>query len=102
MLGDVEDDADLVPTGSGGYMCLKCGKVLSTLSNGRRHIRESHHFNQTSQCRICKKVLKNERQRNDHYRSAHGVTANQMKNTIKVAPSSTNSSAVDFDQDFYE
>ena len=100
MLGEEDGDAGLVQIGSGGYMCLKCGKVLSTLSNGRRHVRESHHFNQTSQCRICKKVLKNERQRNDHYRNAHGVTANQMKNTIKVAPATN--PAVDFDQDFYE
>ena len=68
----------------GGVMCITCGKYLSSIGIGNRHVRETHRPNQKAQCKICKRFYKNERQRNDHYKTSHGVTARQMRNLIKV------------------
>jgi len=56
------------------------------MSSGRRHIREMHRFTPTASCQICHKVYKNERQRNEHLNTTHGVSAKQMLNVIKVPP----------------
>ena len=63
-----------------GVMCIQCGRILSTIHSGRRHIKETHQPNEQAQCGICKKIYKNERQRNNHYYTAHGVSP--KKNTI--------------------
>ena len=65
-------------------MCIKCGKTYSGISSGRRHIRENHRFQAKAQCQFCKRFYKNERQRNEHYNTAHGISARQLKNVIKV------------------
>ena len=65
-------------------MCISCGKILSSIGIGNRHVREIHRPNQKAQCRICKKVYKNERSRNVHYQREHGVSSKQMDNVIKV------------------
>ena len=83
-------------------MCIKCGKVLSALNSGRRHIRETHQFNQRVQCQICKKDYKNKRQLNEHYNTAHGVSARQMNNVIKVPSITNDSSNPMFQPDYLE
>ena len=80
----VGDDDGLIMMKEGGVMCIKCGKVLSAINSGRRHVRETHRPNQRAQCQICKRFYKNERQRNNHLNSAHGITPKQMKNVIKI------------------
>ena len=75
---------------NGGVMCLTCGKTLSTLSIGNRHVRESHRPTQKAICRIpCQKIYKNGRVLNEHYKTTHGVSARQMRNVIKVPDSDT-------------
>ena len=83
-----------------GVMCITCGKVLSSEAIGKRHVKESHRPTQKVQCRICKRFYKNERARNEHYRTAHGVTAKQMQNIIKI-PGQAEMSAV-FDENIEE
>ena len=69
---------------NGGVMCITCGKSLSSIGVGNRHVRETHRPNQKAQCRICKKFYKNERQLNNHYKSVHGISGREMKNVVKV------------------
>ena len=83
---------------NGGVMCLTCGKTLSTLSIGNRHVRESHRPTQKAICRICQKIYKNGRVLNEHYKTNHGVSARQMRNVIKVPDSSDTSFAYDEEQ----
>ena len=77
-------DEGLVMLDAGGVMCITCGKVYKEAWTGKRHVREIHRSNQRAQCKICKKFYKNERQRNDHYKSVHGVSAKEMQNLIMV------------------
>ena len=74
----------LVVLDNGGVMCITCGKTLSSIGVGNRHVRETHRPNQKAQCRICKKFYKNERQLNNHYKSVHGISGREMKNVVKV------------------
>lgn len=79
----------MVLDNGGGVMCLTCGKTLSTLSIGNRHVRESHRPTQKAICRICQRIYKNGRVLNEHYKTTHGVSAKQMRNVIKVPDSDT-------------
>ena len=87
---------------TGGVMCIICGKVLKSIENGKRHVRETHHPNQKAQCGICKKLYKNERQRNDHCKAVHGVTAKEMQNLIMVSPKITTNYKEDTDDQYYQ
>ena len=88
----VGDEDGLVVLDQGGVMCITCGKVLTTVSTGNRHVREKHRPNQQAQCRICKQSYKNDRVLGNHYKMAHGVSAKQMKNYIRVPDTSQNTS----------
>ena len=84
-----------------GYMCITCGKIISNLYNGNRHVQEKHRSNQRAQCKICKKFYKNIRHRNDHYKMTHGVSAKQMNNLIKVPESSATKVEEHYDDEVY-
>ena len=75
----------------GGVMCIQCGKIFTTISNGSRHVREAHRPNVQAQCQICKRFYKNERLRNNHLKYVHGITTKQMKNVIHVSDHSSKS-----------
>ena len=81
LLGNEEG---LIKLDEGGVMCITCGKVCKEVWIGKRHVREIHRPIQQAQCRICNKFYKNERLRDHHYKSVHGVPARQMKNLIVV------------------
>ena len=68
----------LVYLNSGGVMCITCGKIFSSACNCRRHVRESHRPAIEAQCKLCKRVYKSERVRNDHYKNAHGISVKEM------------------------
>ena len=70
--GDDDDGLGLVRLDTGGYVCVTCGKVLSNTSNGYRHVRETHRINQQSQCNICQRFYKNDRQLKHHILYFHG------------------------------
>ena len=92
-LGGNEDNVEgLVMLDDGGVMCITCNKVLSSVSTGNRHVREKHRPNEKAQCRICKRFYCNERQRNNHYKTAHGVSYKQMQNLIMVPDNNTSNS----------
>ena len=77
-----EDGLAVFPDGK--VLCTICGKTLSSWSTGKRHFSEKHMPNKEAKCKICKKVYKNERKRNDHYKSAHGISSRMMKNVYKM------------------
>ncbi len=80
----LEDDVEgLAPNSNGGVTCLKCGKVLSNVANGRRHYNTVHQFNMPEKCTICKTVCKNKQALEMHMRRNHGITPKMMKNVIK-------------------
>ena len=64
-----------------GVMCCHCGKVLSTVHVARRHVKEIHGHNEQAQCEFCMKFFKNERQKKNHIKCAHGVSAVTTTNT---------------------
>ena len=80
---DTEEDG-LAVFPDGKVLCTICGKTLSSWSTGKRHFSEKHMPNKEAKCKICKKVYKNERKRNDHYKSAHGISSRMMKNVYKM------------------
>ena len=81
-----EGDAGLAPLPDGKVACLKCGKTLSNVQNGKRHYATSHQPNKPEKCNICKKMCKNAQARDAHLRSAHGVTPAMMKKVIAPPP----------------
>ena len=78
------DDEGLVMMEDGGVTCINCGKILSTMGSGRRHIREKHRYNQRAQCIMCKREYKNWRCLQEHLSTVHGVSAKQLQNVIRV------------------
>ena len=54
-----EEVAGLAQLPEGRVACLKCGKTLSNIQNGRRHYATSHQPNKPESCFICKKLCKN-------------------------------------------
>ena len=79
-----DDDGLIMMKDGGGVMCINCGKTLSTLGSGRRHIREKHRYNQRAQCIMCKREYKNMRCLQEHLSTTHGVSAKQLQNVIRV------------------
>ena len=65
-----------------GVMCCHCGKVLSTVHVARRHVKEIHGHNEQQQCEICLKFFKNERQKKNHIKCAHGISATTTQNLV--------------------
>ena len=81
---DDNEDEGLAMYPDGRVLCTICGKTLGSWGTGKRHFKENHLPNQEAVCKICKRVYKNERKRNDHYKSAHGISSKMMKNVYKV------------------
>ena len=98
----IGDEDGLVILDEGGVMCITCGKVLSTVTNGNRHVREKHRPNQRAQCRICKKDFKHYRVLDNHYKINHGVSAKQMKNLVRVPDNKIVVSEDNLDIQYYD
>ena len=47
-----EDQMGLAPLPEGRVACLKCGKTLSSIQNGKRHYATSHQPNKPETCKI--------------------------------------------------
>ena len=99
-LYEEEDEGEagaLVALPDGRVTCLKCGKTLSNVHNGKRHFQTTHQPNQPARCKVCKKLCKNKQSRDAHLRITHGLTPKQMKNIIPapLAPTSTEAYTLD-------
>ena len=72
LLGDEIDYShylDVSPL-DGGAACLLCGNVFTHTTNARRHVRTAH-MGKPQDCKICGKLLKNERTFKLHMKSTH-------------------------------
>ena len=74
-----ENEEDLVNLPGGRVMCKRCDKSYSTMTNASRHFRENHRWQAKSQCQFCKKFYKNERRRNEHLLTSHGISIKHLK-----------------------
>ena len=74
-----ENEEDLVTLPGGRVMCKRCDKSYSTMTNASRHFRENHRWQAKSQCQFCKKFYKNERRRNEHLLTSHGISIKHLK-----------------------
>ena len=77
-------NSHLAPCPDGGgceVRCKLCGKRLSTLSNGRTHVRQVH-FATRVQCVVCQEVVCNSQSFRKHVLRIHGVTG--VKNVVET------------------
>ena len=81
---DTDRSGFLIPLPDGRVQCLQCGKQISNIKNGKRHLRMVHQSNAPSMCKICKKFFKNKQTIDTHMRQSHGITPSMMNNAIQI------------------
>ena len=71
----------LVPLYGGEVRCKLCEKILSTITNGRTHVKQVH-FATKIQCSVCGEVVCNSQSFRKHVLRIHGVSG--VKNVVEI------------------
>ena len=70
-----------MPLLGGEVRCKLCDKILSTINNGRTHVKQVH-FATKIQCSVCEEVVCNSQSFRKHVLRIHGVSG--VRNVVDI------------------